>query len=218
MGNCIGKKSTAHHKQPRDSSSTNIFPTKLYYNDQGPTEQSSSLVLASISSERSTIFLSHLSNIKQTDIIFNDNNESERKIIQYSSPSFLATMTPSTNEQLVYMHTLSPAQLSSECKKHKSSNTVIVLSENNIKQPFATTTNEQDTTMGHLFSKEKDINKENDNSHSYKKMNIDIKVHMTDSHQYVTFINDEKLPNNETMVNTQEVIQGKLHRILKSFF
>jgi len=231
MGNCIGKKSTIHHKQRRHAPSTNILPTKLYYNNQGLTEQAPSLVLTSlstlnISSEQSSIFLSHLSDAKETDIVFNDNDENERKVIQYSSLALLATTTPPppTNEPLVYMHTSSPVQLSSECKKYKSSNATIVLSENNIKQPFApTTTNEPDTTMGHLFSKETDINKENDNSHSYKQMNIDIKVHMTDndqskSHQYFTFINDEKLPNNETMVNTKEIIQGKLNSISTSFF
>jgi hypothetical protein len=124
------------------------------------------------------------------------------------------------------MHTpsiLSPVQLSSECKKFKSSNTIRVFSENHIKQPFTLMTNEQDTTMGHLFSKEKDTNKENDNSDGNEKMSIDIKVHITDNdqsktHQYFTIINEKKLSNRDTMVNTREIVQGKLNNILKNGF
>jgi hypothetical protein len=220
MGNCIGKKSTLHQYQHRHAPST-----KLYCNDQRPIKQTPSVSLPlNTSSERSNIFLSHLSNVKETDIIFDDNDESERKVIQYSSLSLLATTTSQTNDQLVFIHTpstLSPVQLSSECKKSKSSsNTVIVFSENNIKQPFTLTTNEQDTTMGHLFNKEKDINKENDDSIGNEKVNIDIKVHIIDkdqskNHQYFTIINDQKVLKRETMVNTQEIVQGKLTSIFK---
>jgi len=77
-------------------------------------------------------------------------------------------------------------------------------------------TNEQDTTtMGHLFSKEKDTNKENDNSDANEKMNIDIKVHITDNdqsknHQYFTIINEQNLSKRESiMVNSREIVQGK---------
>jgi hypothetical protein len=225
MGNCIGKKTNIHQKQCRHSSSRTITST------QRPSKQAPSFLLASSSSlntslERQSIFLSHLSDAKETDIIFNDNDESERNVIQYSSPSSLATTTPplpSTNDQLIFMHTpsiLSPVQLSSECNKFKPSNTMIVFSENNIKQPFTLMTNEQDTTMGHLFSKEKDMNKENDNSDGNEKMNIDIKVHITDNdqsknHQYFTIINEKKLSNREAMVHTREIVQGKLTNILK---
>jgi hypothetical protein len=213
MGNCIGKKSEIHHKHGRYSSSRTVPSTHR------PTKSVSSFLLASplnTSLERHSIFLSHLSEVEETDIVFNDNDESERKVIQYSSPTLLPTPTspllPSTNDQLVFRHTpsiLSPVQLSSECKKCKPSNTVIVFSENHIKQPFTLMTNEQDTTtMGHLFSKEKDINKENDNSDGNEKMNRDIKVNITDNdqsgnHQYFTIINDKNLSNRETMVNAQ---------------
>ncbi|CAF1190159.1 unnamed protein product [Adineta steineri] len=221
MGNCIGKKSSIYYEQRRHSSATINTSTKLYYNDQRPTKQASSLALASLatlntSSERSSILLSHMSDAKEINMVFNDNDESKRKVIQYSSSSLLPTMTPSTNEQFVFMRTssptLSPVQLSSECcKKIKSSNTVTVLGENNIKQPLALTTNEQDMTIGHLFSKKKDINKENDK----EKMTINIEIHMPDedqnkSHQYFTIINDEKPSNNETMIDTQEIIQESL--------
>ncbi|CAF1232737.1 unnamed protein product [Adineta steineri] len=221
MGNCIGKKSSIYYEQRRHSSATINTSTKLYYNDQRPTKQASSLALASLatlntSSERSSILLSHMSDAKEINMVFNDNDESKRKVIQYSSSSLLPTMTPSTNEQFVFMRTssptLSPVQLSSECcKKIKSSNTVTVLSENNIKQPLALTTNEQDMTIGHLFSKKKDINKENDK----EKMTINIEIHMPDedqnkSHQYFTIINDEIPSNNETMIDTQEIIQESL--------
>jgi hypothetical protein len=227
MGNCIGKKSNIHHKQCRYSSSRTI--TSI----QRPTKQTQSFLLASSSPlntslERRRTFLSHLSDVKETNIIFNDNDENERKVIQYSSPSLLPTTTlsPQTNDQLVFMHTpsiLSPVQLSSECKKFKSSNTIRVFSENHIKQPFTLMTNEQDTTMGHLFSKEKGTNKENDNSDGNEKMSIDIKVHITDNdqsktHQYFTIINEKKLSNRDTMVNTREIVQGKLNNILKNGF
>ena len=229
MGNCIGKKSTLHQSQHRHVPSTILTSTKLYCNDQRSIKQTPSASLPlNTSSERSNIFLSHLSNVKETDIIFDDNDESEKKVIQYSSLSLLATTTSQTNDQLVFIHTpstLSPVQLSSECNKKSksSSNTVIVFSENNIKQPFTLTTNEQDTTMGHLFNKEKDINKENDDSIGNEKVNIDIKVHIIDkdqskNHQYFTIINDQKLLKRETMVNTQEILQGKLTNIFKKLF
>jgi hypothetical protein len=230
MGNCVGKNSTIHHNQHRHSPSTILTSTKLYCNDQRPTKPTPSLLLAlpsssplNTSSERSNIFLSRLSDVKETDIIFNDNDETERKVIQYSSLSLLATTPSKTNDQLVFMHTpstLSPVQLSSECKKSKSSNTVKVFSENHIKQPFTLTTNEQDTTMGHLFSKEKDINKENDNCDGNEKVNIDIKVHIIDkdqskNRQYFTIINDQKVPNRETMVNTRDIVQGMSNQHIK---
>jgi hypothetical protein len=211
MGNCIGKKADIHHKQRKYPSS-----------GQRSTKSSSSFILASSSPVgRHRIFLSHLSDVKETNIIVNGNDENVKNVIQYSSPSYLATPTtlPSlTNEQLVSIHTssiLSPVQLSSECKKLKSSNTVIILSENNIKKPFTLMTNEQDITKGHLFSKENDINKENDNSNGNDKMNIDIKVHITDNdqsknHQYFTIINEQNLSKRESiMVNSREIVQGK---------
>lgn len=226
MGNCIGKNSNFHHEQRRYASARTISSS------QRPTKQTLSFKLASplpmnTSLNRHSIFLSHLSNVKETNIILNDNDENDKKVIQYSSPTFSPTMTttttttstpPSINEQHIFMHTspiLSPVQLSSECKKFKSSNTMIVFSENHIKQPFTLISNEQDITMGHLFSNEKDINKENDNSDGNEKMNIDIKVHIPDNdqsknHQYFTIINETKLPNRESMVNTRDIVQGKL--------
>ncbi|UJR28536.1 hypothetical protein I4U23_009772 [Adineta vaga] len=223
MGNCIGKKSAAYDKQCRHSSATIGTSTKLYYNDQRPTKQVPSLVLASpsilnTSAERRSIFLSHLSDLQQSDIICNNNDESKRKsIIQCSTLSRLTTMTPSTNEPFVLMHTsstLSPVQLSSECcKKIKSSNTIVVFGENHINQALTstTTTTEQEMTVGHLFSKKKDLNKENDNKHDNTKMNIDIELHLTDNEQnrsqdYFTIINEEKQPTNETMIDTQDII------------
>ena len=123
MGNCIGKKSDTHYKQRKYPSATSR-----------PTKPTSSCILASPSSlKRHSIFLSHLSDIKETD----DNDKIEKNVIQYSSPSFLATTTttlPSlTNDPIVSIHTSTPVQLSSECKKLKSSNTVKVFSENHIK-------------------------------------------------------------------------------------
>jgi hypothetical protein len=202
MGNCIGKKSDIHHKQWKYPSLT-----------PRPTKSVSSFILASPSSsssslKRHSIFLSNLSDVKETD----DNDQNEKNVIQYLSSSLLATTTtlPSlTNDQLVSIHTPSPVQLSSECKKLKSSNTLIVFSETHIKQPFTLMTNEQDITMGHLFSKENDINKEND------QVNTDIKVDITDNdqstnHQYFTIINEQNLSKRESMVNSR---QGKLTKI-----
>ncbi|CAF1516833.1 unnamed protein product [Rotaria sordida] len=223
MGNCIGKKSTLHHKQRRNSPSIKINSTKLYCNEQRPTKQESLLLLSTISplntsTERNSIFLSHLSDVKDIDIIYNDNDDSERKVIQYSSFSLLPTTTSPTNEQHVLMHTpsiLSPVQLSSECKKFKSSNTSIVFDDNNIRQAFKLTINEENTTMGQLVSKEKDISKQNDNDDIDEKVNIDIKVHIIDNdqnknHQYFTIINDQ-IPTSETMINTQEKVQEPLN-------
>lgn len=226
MGNCIGKKSAAYDKQRRHSSATLGTSAKLYCNDQRPTKQVPSLVLASpsilnTSSERKTIFRSHLSDVQQANVTCNDNDESKRKsIIQYSTPSLLATMTPSTNESYVFMHTpstLSPVQLSSECcKKIKSSNAMVVFGENHINQALTLTTTEQEMTVGHLFSKKKDLNKENDNKHDNTKLNIDIEIHRTDNEQhksqdYFTIINEDKQLNTETMIDTQEIIAGELN-------
>nr|BAJ93594.1 predicted protein [Hordeum vulgare subsp. vulgare] len=225
MGNCIGKKSAAYDKQRRHSSATLGTSAKLYCNDQRPTKQVPSLVLASpsilnTSSERKTIFRSHLSDVQQANVTCNDNDESKRKsIIQYSTPSLLATMTPSTNESYVFMHTpstLSPVQLSSECcKKIKSSNAMVVFGENHINQALTLTTTEQEMTVGHLFSKKKDLNKENDNKHDNTKLNIDIETHRTDNEQhksqdYFTIINEDKQLNTETMIDTQEIIAETL--------
>lgn len=232
MGNCIGKKSLSHHEQFRHGSST-----KLYSKNGRPKKQMPLLLLSSsssstptsplnTSSERNSIFPSHLSNVKETDIKLNDNDENERKIIQYSSPVVLPTTTSATNEQLVFMHntlsTLSPAQLSVECKKFKSSNTSIGFDENHIKQTFKLTTNEENTSMGHLFNKEKDTDKQNDSGDSNIKVNIDISVHKTDNdqsknHHYFTIIND-KIPNKESMIDKREIIQGKKAYISKRFF
>lgn len=218
MGNCIGKKSIKGNKHRGHSPSTKINSNKLYYNDQRPTKQTSLLSSSSsplnTSSERNSSFLSHLSIAKETDTSLNDNDESERKVIQYSSPSFLASTISPPNEQLVFVHTLPtllPVQLSSECKKFKSSNTSIVFDENHIKQAFKLTISEGNTTMGHLLSKGNDINKQNENGDSIEKVSIDIKVHVTDNdqnknHQYFTIIDDQI----STMVNTREIVQGKV--------
>ncbi|CAF3697255.1 unnamed protein product [Rotaria socialis] len=236
MGNCIGKKSTLHHKRRRHSPSKKTNSSNLFCNDKRPTKQVPVLLLSSSLSsssslstsplntplERNSIFLSHLSDVKENDIIVNDNDENERKVIQYSSPSLLATMTSTSNEPLVFMHntlsTLLPGQLSGECKKFKSSNTSIVFDENNIEQAFKLTANEENTAMGHLFSKEKDIDKQNDNGDGgggSTKVSIDIKVHISDndqsaSHQYFTIINDQ-MTNRETMIDKREIVQESLN-------
>ena len=143
MGNCIGKKSDVQRKQRRHSFSSTISST------QRPKQSPSTFLLespANTSLEQHNIFLSHSSDVRETNNISNDNDENEKNVIQYSSPL--------TNDQLVSIHTsstVSPVQLSSECKKLKSTKTVIVFSENHIKQPFTLMTNEQDITMGHLF-------------------------------------------------------------------
>ncbi|CAF0988673.1 unnamed protein product [Rotaria sp. Silwood1] len=150
MGNCIGKKSDAHNKHRRHTSST-VSTSKLHCNNQlnlTPT-------LPSSTSERTTDHLSSLSDVKESDILFNNKDESEKNIIQYSSS--LATIT---NDQFLFSHsssTLSPVQLSIQCKKFKSNNNVTDFSENNVAHPITLIKNEQDTNMGHLFSKEKEI-------------------------------------------------------------
>lgn len=201
MGNCIGKKSEIHHRQRRHSSSLTL-----------PSVQRSNKPVASFklatplntSSERHNIVLPHSSDGGETCIhLLNKNDQNEKNVIQYSSPS--------TNEQFLLIHhspsvvIQSPVQLSNEYEKLKSSKTVIVFSENHIKQPFTLLTNEQETTMGHLFNKENDINKE-------------IKVYLSDNdqskktHQYFTIINEQNLSDRETMVHSREIAQGKFRR------
>lgn len=202
MGNCIGKKSEIHR---RHSSSSNL-----------PSVQRSIKPVASFklatplntSSERHNIVLPHsLDEEEESHIhLLNNNDQHAKNVIQYSSPS--------TNEQFFVIHSpsvviSSPVQLSNEYQKLKSSKTVIVFSENHIKQPFTLLTNEQETTMGHLFNKENDINKE--------QMNKDIKVYLSDNdqsktHQYFTIINEQNLSERETMVHSREIAQGKLRR------
>ena len=226
MGNCIGKKSTAYDQQHKHSSSRISHSTKSYGNDQRPTKHTSVLLLLSSSSsstlnkslERSNMFLSRLSDIQEPDIILNNNDENEKKLIQYSSPSLL---TSTANEQFVFMNTSSSSTLShlqlssSECEKFKSNITLINLDENNIKQTYESTGKEHETTtIEHLFSKKKDINKENNNINSNDQVNIDVKMHLFDNdqnktHQYLTILNDQML-NNKMIVNTTETTQGKI--------
>ena len=199
MGNCIGKKSEIHHRQRRHSSSL-TFPSV-----QRSIKPVASFKLATplnTSSERHNIVLPHSFDGGETCIhLLNKNDQNEKNVIQYSSPS--------SNEQFLLIHTpsvviSSPVQLTNEYEKLKSSKTVIVFSENHIKQPFTLLTNEQETTMGHLFNKENDINKE-------------IKVYLSDNdqsknHQYFTIINEQNLSDRETMVHSREIAQGKFRR------
>lgn len=214
MGNCIGKKSDFHHQQRRHSSSFTTIPSVQRSHKPIPSFKLALPLNPSL--ERHNIVLSHLSDVKETsnNHISNENDQSKSSVIQYSSTS--------TNEQFLLIHSpssvvavVSPVQLTNEYKKLKSSKTVIVLSENDMKQPFTLLTNEQDTTMGHLFNKANDINKENDNSHGNDKVNTDIKVHTTDNernktHQYFTIINDKNLSHRNTMFHSPEIVQGKI--------
>ena len=153
MGSCIGKKSGAQNKQSRHSSST-VSTTKSHFNNQLSIKQ----ILPSSSSEQTSILISRLSVIKESDTLFNQDEKSKEEVIQCLSSSSLSI---TTNDQFLFVHTpatSSPAQLSIQCKKFKSSNTVIDFSENNVTHPISLITNEQDIPMGHLFSKERDIN------------------------------------------------------------
>ncbi|CAF3945714.1 unnamed protein product [Rotaria sp. Silwood2] len=150
MGNCIGKKSDTQNKHRRHTSSI-VSIGKLHFNNQLKTTS----ILPS-SSEQTSNHLSHLSNVKDSDILFNNNDESEKKIIQNLSP-----LTTITNDQFLCSHTsqiLSPVQLSIQCKPFKSNNNVIDFSENNVAHPITLIKNEQDTNMGHLFNEEKEVN------------------------------------------------------------
>jgi hypothetical protein len=137
MGNCIGKKSPAQNKHRRHSPSA-----KLHSNNQLTTIPPLDQLNAPSS---------HLSDRKESDILFNNDEESEKKLVQDSS-----SLATTANGQFFFTHTppLSPDQLSVQCKKFKSSDTVIDFSENAI----TLITNEHETTMGFLFSKEKEIN------------------------------------------------------------
>ena len=136
MGNCIGKKSPAKNKHRKRPPST-----KLHVNNQRTTPP----LVQSIAP------FSHLSDIKEPDILFNNDEESEKNVVQYSS-----SLTTTNNGQFYLTHTpptSSRDQLSVQCKKFKSTDTVRDFSENSI----TLITNEHDTTMGFLFSKEKEI-------------------------------------------------------------
>ena len=223
MGNCIGKKSTIHQKlNAKASSSNNLPPSKSDGHEQRAAKRPASVLLApsvNISAEQSSIFLSHALDVKDTNIILNGDDESERKVIQHSSASTVPITTLATNDRPVCVRTPSTEayiQLSSERIKLKSSHTVVIdPSENTIKQPFASASSDaQDTTMGHLLSKEKDANKENDRIESDEKVSVDIKVHKNDNehnknHPYFTIINEQKMPSTETMVNGDETHRGE---------
>ena len=101
--------------------------------------------------------------------------------------------------------------------KFKSSNITTDFDDDNINQVLKLTEDDNDTTMGHLFSKENNINKENSNSNVNEKVNTDIKVYTSNNdqnknHRYFTIINDQ-IGNNETMVNKREIIQSKAESI-----
>lgn len=226
MGNCIGKKSLADHPRGLPSSSKNVASSKLYSQNHRRTKPTLTLLLPTHSSgplnrseERSDISLSQLSDVNETDLVFsNDHDENVRKVIPYSSSSPHTTTTPATNKPLVFLPTVSFAQPSSDDKKIKSSKILINFSETRIKQPFTLIINEHDSTMGHLFSKEKDINKANDRRNDEdedESMNIDIKVHIDEKESakenepYFTIIDEPKVSSTEIMVNSEEVLQGK---------
>jgi len=135
MGNCMGKKSSAQSKHHRYSSCNNQL---------GKTQ-----ILLSSLSDQTHSRLSHISDIKKADILCNN----EEKVVQHSSS------ITTTNDRFIFVHPsspiLSPDQLSFQYKKFKSSNTVRDFNENNIIQSITLRKNEEDTTMGYLFSKEK---------------------------------------------------------------
>lgn len=83
-----------------------------------------------------------------------------------------------------------------------------VLNENHIKQALTQTTTEQDMTMGQLFSKKKDTNKENATGYEHPKMARDVDGEPTTSEDYFARMHDDKRANNETMIDTQESVQG----------
>ena len=229
MGNCIGKRSLADHQRDPPTSSKNFVAGQLHSHNHRRAKPVSTLLLPASSSsfgplntlaERSSSTRSQLSDVKETDIVFSDDHDKNvRKVIQYPSSSPHMTTTPATNKPLVLLPTVSSVQSSSEYKKFKSSKTLINLRENRIKQPFALIINEEETTMGHLFSKEKDINKANDRRNDEEEtVNIDIKVHIDtnesakENEQYFTTIDEPQMPSTATMVNTKEVLQGKLNQ------
>jgi hypothetical protein len=149
MGNCIGKKSGAQNKQQKHTSSL-FSTTKSHFNNQLSIAKNLS------SSEQTTTPISHLSDIKESDTVSNNNEKNKEEVIQCLS-SLLAT----TNDQYLFLHTpiiSSPVQLSIQCKKFKSNNTVTDFSENSVTHQITLITNEEDTSMGHIFSKETEIN------------------------------------------------------------
>ena len=204
MGNCIGKKSDLHRRHSSALTSPSVQRSLR------PIPPFKLALPLNPSSERHNLILSHSSEVRES----NKNDQNESRVIQYSSLS--------TNEQFLLIHphppsivVVSPVQLTNEYKKLKSSKTVIVLSENDTKQPFTLLTNEQDTTMGHLFNKANDINKENDNSHGNDQVNIDIKVHTIDNeqsktHHYFAIIDEENLSHRNKMHNSPEIVQGMI--------
>ena len=211
MGNCIGKKSSFRHHRRVPSTSTDHSQK----NGRSSTKLISTFVfpvpsacdqLISLSKE-GNIFLSSLSNTKETGFVLShvNNCENERKIIQSSSST--------TNDQL----TLVSSQSSAEYKKCKSNDaTPTSLSENHIKQSFTLIINDEDRkTMGHLFNKEKDINKDNIRRNNVENLNTDIKVHENEREkrkhddQYFTIITEQEMSNIDTMVNVHEIVQGK---------
>jgi hypothetical protein len=129
MGNCIGKKSGAQNKHQKHQLS---------------------IAKTLSSSEQTSTPISHLSDIKESDI---DEKNKEEVIQCLSSSSLLST----TNDQYLFLHT-SPVQLSIQCKKFKSNNPVTDFSENSVTHPITLITNEEDTSMGRVFSKEIEIN------------------------------------------------------------
>ncbi|CAF3717151.1 unnamed protein product [Rotaria sordida] len=154
MGNCIGKKSDVQNKHRKHNSSKIVSNSKLHRNNQLNIKSTLPLSLKQTNNR-----FCRLSNVKESNILFNNNDESEKQIIQYSS-----SLTTLSNEQLLCsdtLPTLSPVQLSIQCKKFKSNNNVIDFSETNIAYPITLIQNEQDTTMEYVSSEETEINNNN---------------------------------------------------------
>ncbi|CAF2160432.1 unnamed protein product [Rotaria magnacalcarata] len=158
MGNCIGKKSHAQKKHHQYSSSI-ISTSKLRSNNQltiksnrPPPSSSSSL----LSSKQTSNHIARFYNVKQSDILFNHNEQNEKNVAEYP----LSLTTTVRKDQFLSTNTsarLSPIQLSIQCKTFKSSNDVLDFCESNVVNSGTLIANQQDSTMGHLFSKEKEI-------------------------------------------------------------
>ncbi|CAF4994498.1 unnamed protein product [Rotaria socialis] len=155
MGNCIGKKSHAQKKHHQYSSSI-ISTSKLRSNNQ--------LTIKSNrppSSNQTSNHIARFYNVKQSDILFNRNEQNEKNAVEY--PLSLATTV--RKDQFLFTNTsarLSPIQLSIQCKTFKLSNDVLDFCENNVVNSGTLITNQQDSAMGHFVSKEKEISNNNE--------------------------------------------------------
>lgn len=215
MGNCIGKRTLPPDQRRVKSNS------KKSRHKHDPSIKLVSTAIIVNSSTNEDQFLRLLTDSKETNDILQQSEQTNpvhviQSSLKLSSPAndqfmFLCECKPVSSIQLTNENY--PVQtVDSKCPS---------LSENHIKQTFTTIINDEDRpTMGDLFSKENDINKENVPSNSYEKVNIEIETHENDkekrkhSHQYFTIIKQDELSNTETMVDIHEMLQGKVKTLI----